>query len=485
MRTLLSLMLCCVFALGITGCEKKADEGKIPITTSSDEAKKEFMVGRDLAEKLQFTNAMQHFDKAIALDTGFASAYLARANVAFTAKEFFFYLQKALALKERCSEGEQLLILSTEAGTNANIVKQKEYLDKLVALFPNDERVHFNLGGWYFNQQDYQHAIDQYNTSTRILPNYSMPYNMLGYANRSLNNYAEAEKAFKKYIELVPDDPNPYDSYAELLLKMGRFDESIVNYQKALKVDKNFFNSRIGIAADYMYKGESDSGLAEMRKLYDMAQNDGERRQALFTQMVIYIDAGKMDMAMKELEKQFLLGESTNDIAAISGDYGFKGFILQETGNYTDALAAYEKSEQLIASGNFSQGLKDNTKLVLHYNRAAVAADKKDLKTAKAEAEEFRKTAEANKNVNQIHLAHELVGRIAFAEKKYDTAIAELLQTNKQNPYELYRLALAYQASGDKAKAKEFCGKAAKFNGLPGLNYAFIRMKAEKLLSAL
>ena len=28
-----------------------------------------------------------------------------------------------------------------------------------------------------------------------------------------------SEKAFEKYIELIPDDPNPYDSYAELLMQ--------------------------------------------------------------------------------------------------------------------------------------------------------------------------------------------------------------------------------------------------------------------------
>ena len=50
---------------------------------------------------------------------------------------------------------------------------------------------------------------------------------MLGYAYRQEGDYANAEQAFKKYIELIPNDPNPYDSYAELLLKMGKFDESI------------------------------------------------------------------------------------------------------------------------------------------------------------------------------------------------------------------------------------------------------------------
>jgi lipopolysaccharide biosynthesis regulator YciM len=114
-----------------------------------------------------------------------------------------------------------------------------------------------------------------------------------------------------------------------------------------------------------------------------------------------------------------------------------------------------------------------------------VALGKKDLKKAKAETEIFRKEAEASKNVNQIRLGHELTGRIALADKKNDMAVEELLQANQQNPYNLYRIALAYQAKGDKAKAKEFCKKAAQFNGVPGLNYAFIRIKAEKLLSAL
>jgi tetratricopeptide (TPR) repeat protein len=485
MRVLISLTLVVVFALGITGCIKKADDGKIPITTSSDEARKEFLEGRGLAEKSLLTNSIQHFDKAIALDSGFASAYLYRAIASSTAKDFLFYLNKALALKGQCSEGERLLILSAEAVTNENTVKQKEYLDKLITLYPNNERVRLNLGNYYFGQQEYTQAIEQYKKAIEIAPDYSPAYNILGYGYKQIENYQEAEKAFKKYIGLIPNDPNPYDSYAELLLKMGRFDESIANYQKALTLDRNFVSSHVGIALNYMYKGEQDSGSAELKKLSVMARNDDEQRQALFTQMVLYVDAGKMDLAMQELEKQYMLGEKTNDVAAMSADCGFKGAILLEMGKYNDALTAYEKSEQLIASSDLSQELKDNARLFLHYNRAAVALGKKDLKKAKVETQEFSKEAGANKNVNQIQLGHQLAGRIALAEKKNDTAVAELLQANQQDPYNLYQLTLAYQAKGDKAKAKEFCKKAAQFNGLPALNYAFIRMKAEKLLSAL
>ncbi len=62
-------------------------------------------------------------------------------------------------------------------------------------------------------------------------------------------------------------------------------------------------------------------------------------------------------------------------------------------------------------------------------------------------------------------------------------AIAELLQSNQQDPYDLYRSALAYLMKGDKAQAKEFCKKSAHFNSLPQMNYAFVRSKAEQMLA--
>src|SRR5262249_7208251 len=129
--------------------------GKIPVTTASAEAKAEFLKGRDSAEKLQITDSIAHYAKAASLDPGFASAELSPANSAPTGKEFFEHLHKAVGLADKASNGERLLILAAEAGANANPAKQKEYLDALVAAYPNDERAHFNLGGWYFGQQQY------------------------------------------------------------------------------------------------------------------------------------------------------------------------------------------------------------------------------------------------------------------------------------------------------------------------------------------
>lgn len=458
--------------------------GKIAITTSSEEARKEYLAGRDLQEKLRITDSIQHFDKALSLDPNFALAELNRAAVSPTAKEFFDHLNKAVALVNKVSDGERMLIQATEAGSNGNQPKQKETLERLVATYPNDERAHFTLGGYYFGQQDYKQAISHYKRATELNPTYSTAFNILGYAYRQDTNYADAETAFKRYIELIPNDPNPYDSLAELLLKMGRFDEAIAQYQKALSIDQNFVNSHFGIAAALTYQNKYTEAQAELKKMTEKARTDGERRTALFGQMVVAADSGNLNQALAELEKQYALGQKINDQPAMVGDLQLKGNILLDMGRYSDAKAAYEQALKVTNESNQSQEIKTATALFHHYNLARVAIGERDLATAKKETDEFRTGAEAAKNTNQIRLAHELAGLIALQEKNYDQAITELAQSNQQNPFDLYLMGEAYQAKGDSAKAKEAYTKAAKFNSLPALNYALVRTKAEKAISS-
>ena len=493
-NTLTCLLLLSSFVM--FGCEKvepnkqataaaspaTANNGKIPITTSSEEARKEFIAGRDLAEKLRATDSIAHFDKAISLDPDFAMAHFGRAGASPVAKEFFDHLNKAVSLAPKVSDGERMQIEAAEAGANANPTKQKEILEKLVAAYPNDERAHFTLGNYYFGQQEFSQAITHYKKATEIAPDYSTAFNILGYAYRQNEAYSDAENAFKKYIELIPNDPNPYDSYAELLLKTGRFDEAITQYNKALSIEPNFVNSHFGIAAALAYQGKANEAQAELEKITSKARNDGERRTALFGQMVVAADGGKLDQALAAAEKQYALGQQTSDLPSMAGDLQSKGNILLEMGKFDEAQKAYEQALKTTNDSSMPQEAKDNAARFHHYNLARVAIEKKDLATAKSETETFRKDAESSKNPNQVKLAHELAGRIALAEKNYDTAITELAEGNQQNPEVFYLLGLAYQGKGDEAKAKESFTKAAKFNSLPQLNYAFVRSKATKAM---
>src|ERR671920_1329886 len=199
-----------------------------------------------------------------AQDPTFALAHYSLALSAPTAKDFFEHLRQAVALADKASEGERLMILGLQAGANADPTLQREYYERLTAQYPRDERAHFLLGNAYFGQQEYGKAVSEYKRSVELAPQYAPAYNLLGYAHRAEGQFQAAEKSFKKYIELIPNDPNPYDSYAELLMKMGRFDEAITQYNKALAIDSNFINSHFGIAAALAYQGKASEAQAEL-----------------------------------------------------------------------------------------------------------------------------------------------------------------------------------------------------------------------------
>jgi tetratricopeptide (TPR) repeat protein len=462
-----------------------AGDGKLPITTDSKEALDNYLKGRDLFEKLRANESREYFEKAVAADPKFAIAYLNLAFVQPTNTGFFEMLDRALALKDKVSEGEKYWILAVQAGSNANTKLQREYFKKMVDLYPNDERAQNLLGNQYFGTQEYEEAIKQYDKALKINPKFSQPYNQLGYAHRFMGNYDEAEKAFKVYIKLIPDDPNPYDSYAELLMKMGRYDESIQNYQKALAINSNFPASHIGIATNYNYKGEHAKAIEQLEKFFKMAKTDGQKRQAIFAMAVSYADQGKLEKAMEMLEKQYEIAQQNNDIPAMANDLVAMGNIFLQNNEYETAAGKYREAVMIMIESGLADEVIQNAKRIYLYNIARVAAKEGDVKLAKARASEYRKQALALENSFQIRLAHELDGMIALAEKDYKKAINELEKSNLQDPCNIYRMAQAYQGKGQVTKAQEYCKMAAEYNPLNNLNFACVRTQVESMLADL
>jgi tetratricopeptide (TPR) repeat protein len=455
--------------------------GAIPITTASDEARRLYLQGRTLTENLRAHDGRKLYAQAVEADSTFAMAHYQLALNSGIAKDFFDHLKHAVELGAKASEGERLSILALEAGGNAQPAKAREYLSELVAKYPDDERAHFLLGGSHFGQLEFDQAAEQYQTATRLNPRYAPAYNLLGYTYRQLERFEEAETAFKKYIELIPEDPNPYDSYAELLMRTGRFDESVEQYRKALDLDSNFTPSRVGIANNLMLQGKHRDALATLDELYRRARDDGERRNALFVKGMVLVDGGKHDAAVKEIEKQFAIAQKAGDSANMSGDVQLIGDIQLDAGRADQAATRYAQALELVEKSSLSDEVKADTRLADRYNRGRVALVKRDFDTARSEAKSYLEGAQGRKNDVRIRQAHELAGSIALEEKKYDEAIAHLAKANQQNPQVIYWTALAHKGKGDGAKAKELAAKAAQANVLPQAPYAFVRAEAARL----
>lgn len=412
-------------------------------------------------------------------------AYMMRAPYQNSSQDGFNDLKKAVSLSSKVSEGERLEILGFEASVNSNRPKELEYYQKLVSLFPKDERANTLLAVFYYGQQDYQKAIDQFKKATDIAPNYSAPYNMLGYSYMLTENYSDAEKAFKKYIELIPDEPNPYDSYAELLLKMGKYDQSIENYQKALSFNPDFISSYIGLSADYMYKGNYNEARNRLQKMYDVSKTDNDRGTALYYKAVTYADENKFDLAINEIGKSYSLAEKNKDAYLMGVALDNKGDILFESGKYNDALDNFKKSIDLFNGSYATQELKENLKLGHLLNESRIALMQKDFETAISKSDEFMEGVKSINNANQIKQANSLKALIALEQEKADECITALNEANMQNPYNLYMMGRANHLKGDTGKARELYNKVINFNQLPSLNSSFARLKANAMLKSM
>ena len=168
--------------------------GKIPITTSSDDARALYLKGRDLAEKLRATDARKFYEQASAKDPGFALAYVGLANTSGTNREFVEAVTKAAGLVTKVSDGERHMIRALESALKndpAGVLKQ---YTELVAQYPNDERAQMLLANNYFGRQEYQKSIDHFLKATQINASFSQPYNQLGYAYRFLESMAKRKR---------------------------------------------------------------------------------------------------------------------------------------------------------------------------------------------------------------------------------------------------------------------------------------------------
>jgi tetratricopeptide (TPR) repeat protein len=473
------VVVCSCAAVAAIFAQASATGDKVPITTASSEARKLYLEGRDLLERLRATDGHRLFEQAVTKDRNFALAYVGLANTAGTNREFVEAATKAVALADRVSEGERHQILALDAALKGDPAGNLMHLKELIRLFPNDERVHTQLGVLYFGRQDYPNAIAEFEKSTSINSRFSPPYNQLGYAYKFTDRVNEAEAVFKKYTELIPDDPNPYDSYAELLMKMGRFDESIKAYEKALSIDPHFVNSYVGIGNDYLAMGKTEQARATFARIGARARNTGERRLMRFWTAASYVHDGATDKAIEELKAGAALAEAEHDAGTLSGDLVQMGDVLREEGRLDDALAKYGEAVKVMDASQLAEPIKAATRRQNVFEEARVAVAKHDVATAKSKAAEYSRLIASRNAPFELRQQHELAGMIALAEKRYAAASEEFGHANQRDPRILLLMAEAAQGAGSAEKATALAQKAAHFNEL-SFNFAYVKNKASR-----
>jgi lipopolysaccharide biosynthesis protein len=261
---------------------------------------------------------------------------------------------------------------------------------------------------------------------------------------------------------------------------MGRYDESIANYRKALAIDGNFIASYIGIGNDQMFMDKGSDARATFAKLTSVARNDLEKRTGMFWTAMSFVHEGAPDKALAEVERMSAIAEINADKPNMAADLNLMGTILLEAGRADEAERRYADLMRLMEEAAVPAEVKEAARRNALFNQARVAIVKGDLATAHARAAEFARQVAVKANPVEVRQTHELEGRIALAEKNGAKAIAELRQANQQDPAVLYQEAAALQAQGDPG-AKAAFQNVASFNALFP-TYAYVRTKAKAAL---
>jgi len=450
------------------------------ITTSSDEARELFLKGREEYDNIEFADAMNLFDQAIALDPDFALAHNYRALTSGSFKEAIVFLDKAVVLTDRVSEGEAEFILYNAAFDDGT--KQKKHLDRLEQLLPRDRYVLTELGSYHYGAlRDYKKALIFYNKVTEIVPDYGPTYNMIGYCHIILKNYDKAEVALKKYIELSPDSPNPYDSYAELLLTTGKYDQSIENYQKAYDKDNSFTTALLGIGTNYVMKGEFDKARDTFKKAYGEANRNNDKFAALNSIVYSYVEEDNIDTAVKTCEDIFEFAKKQNLPENMFFSLDLACTILCENDRLDEAMVCQERMVKVVESPELDETIRNIFQLPLGWHKCRILGAENKLDEAGAEATKCFKMAEDRSNPGDLRTAHRELASLLIRKGEYQSALDNLQKANQDNAYNWYLMALANEGLDRNDKAGEMYQKIVNENNL-NFDLALVRQKAKAKL---
>ena len=491
LSTLAPLALCAA-TLALAGCgqqDRSETEGdvaatKVPVTTSSIEAREHYLAGRALMDDLHIVEANDAFAKAVDADGRFAMAYFMLAATAQTTADFFAAVADAELQAANASAGEQLFVAALGAASRNDQAGQIAALTKLEEMYPKDERVQMWLGNYMNGQQQFAAAVDHFKRATELNPKFARAYNSLGYAYRSLDDLDSAKGAFEKYIELIPDEANPYDSYAELLMEMGQYDESIENYRKALSIAPDFAASYAGISINESLKGEADLAQEAADQMLARARNFAERQGAMFQSVTSHLYAGNNDAAMEVCDTMLAEAVVKGDRAAQAGINEYMGDMMLVQGDAAKAEEYFNTALEHRTQAAFNVENQAQAKRTHLFKTAIAAMIGDNREAAAARAAEYKTAAELNGTAAEKRRVNELSAYLAMYDEEFESAAQYFAESNQLDPIVLYWAAVVHAELGHTERAIELATRAASRNTLSG-NLPFFRQDALKLLEEL
>ncbi len=333
--------------------------------------------------------------------------------------------------------------------------RRSERMEALATAFEQRDRLtererYLTEGTYYWSRSETENAIEAYLTLLEAYPDDALGNNNLGVQYQNLRDWAAAERYYARAAQLDRDiDPPAVDAAMLGLVRVqfaqGKFDEaraSLVRDSLA-RPERNGGTAMIRWSTSLR---DYETALAQARALLEERRASvGGRLGTQYTLFSIHLTRGQLAEARRYLEAAIADAE-TLGIPHIA----LRGAVLLAgmTARFEDKPDAVRDVEEALRRYPM-EAMRPDDRPYLFLSATFATAERPDL--ARAMMERYEALVPPESQQFDEGSVRENWGYVAFAEGRYDDAIAEyrLADQAAGNPLERKRrLGLAYEALG-------------------------------------
>jgi tetratricopeptide (TPR) repeat protein len=465
------LLVIALLFFAITAVGEKPQPGALPITTKSKQVRHLLDEAWRLnLDEVRQDEAIVVLRKALKIDPNFAFGHLLLSQCSLDPAEQVREQQTAFAARAHASNGERLVIDWFQNAADHKLIPAITDMNEVLSRYPHDRWVVFLANWWLTQQTQYERAVAVFERSG--ITDSPGLMNNTAYTYAYMRQFDRAFALMEKYVAALPRDPNPQDSYAEVLRMAGHFDQAIQHYRAALAIDPQFYSSQFGIADTYSLMGdqkrarqEYQLGFQKFSALPELHRVQWQTREA--TTFVREDDFASADRAFQVIADQ----AHSRAMSQVEADTYRQMAIYQPDGKR--ALHLLDKAEAALRQGQNAMpfAIQQEMAQVL---RARVEAALKSGNKKMASATLARLAMLSQKSDDKVieSAYHGAAGAALFAEHKYNESMSHL-EEDIHNPLSLQLLAEAYQKVGYGAEAQHVSETLTNLND-PSLEQAVV-----------
>jgi len=240
------------------------------MATGDLDAYREYREGLTAERRFLFSEAIEHYQQAIAADSTFALAVF-RLGSLYGQTGRFGQAGGLFAQAQRhiggASERDKLLIDGLTMFFQNDQPGATASLEELIRKYPDEKDGRIWLGVLYANQDMADERLEMLEDLVSLDPFYGPAYNELAYSAARAGEFQKADSLISRYAELEPDQPNPWDSKGEILEMAGDVDGARVAFRRAIEVDPSFYQSYDHLVRTYLRTDDGSGARGELVEL--------------------------------------------------------------------------------------------------------------------------------------------------------------------------------------------------------------------------